>query len=63
MRLEAQLKAIMIYNMDDVSNVLPSGTVKLLETKINILLLTQALVTLARDLLHTDSSNSNFTTD
>ena len=33
MRLEALSKAIMFYDMDDVFNILPSETVKLLEEK------------------------------
>ena len=57
MRLEALSKAIMFYDMDDIFNILPSNTAKLLEKKLDVLFAYQKTVGEATELLVTDSSN------
>ena len=63
MRLEALSKAIMFYDMDDVFNILPSETVKLLESKLDVLFTSQALINEASDFLATDPGNQVFRND
>ena len=63
MRLEALLKAIPLYDMDDVFHILSSETVQRLEDKLTVLFATQALIGVATDLLAADSGNSVLETD
>ena len=58
MRLEALAKSIMFYDMDDVFNILPSETVKLLEEKLEVLFACQRTVGEATELLATEPSNT-----
>ena len=63
MRLEALSKAIMFYGMDDVFNILPSETVKLLESKLDVLFTSQELINVASDFLATNPGNQVFRND
>ena len=44
MRLEALSKAVLFYDMDDVSNIIPCETVKLLESKLSVVFSAQKIV-------------------
>ena len=63
MHLEALSKAIMFYDMDDVFNILPSKTVKLLESKLDVLFTRQASINEASNFLATDQGNYVFRND
>ena len=53
----------MFYGMDDVFNILPSETVKLLESKLDVLFTSQASINEASDFLATDPGNQVFRND
>ena len=61
--LEALSKAITFYNMGDVFKILPSNTVALLESKLDVCFNTQTSVNNANDILATDPTNTTFKTN
>ena len=63
MRLEALGKYIIFYDMDDIFNIIPSKTVKLLEGKLEELFAAQRVINQTRDLLASDPLNAALQTD
>ena len=62
MRLEALSKAITFYDMGDVFKILPSNTVALLESKLDVYFNTQTSVNNANDIPATNPTNTSFKT-
>jgi hypothetical protein len=63
MSLEALSKAITFYDMGDVFQILPSKTIKLLESKLDVYFTTQTNINTTSDILATDPTNASLKTD
>ena len=63
MRLEALSKAITFYDMGDVFQILPSNTITLLESKLDVYFTAQTNINNTSDILVTDPTNTSFKTN